>query len=260
LSDSTKGTDVIDAVGNPQSLLLLGGTSEIGLAIALRYARQRPIRVVLAGRPSERLDAAAAQLREVGATVSTLPFDAKKPETHGEVIEKAFADGDIDVSIVAFGLLGDQEQAWTDLALAQELAEVNYVAAVTVGVALADRLRKQGHGSVIALSSAAGERARRSNFVYGSTKAGFDAFYTGLTYALQPAGVKVTVVRPGFVRSKMTEGMKSAPMAQTPDQVAEATVKAVRAGREQVWAPGAMRFVMMVLRHVPRPIFRKLPF
>ncbi|ONI72633.1 decaprenylphospho-beta-D-erythro-pentofuranosid-2-ulose 2-reductase [Actinosynnema sp. ALI-1.44] len=252
---------MIDAVGSPQSLLLLGGTSEIGLAVAERYARARKsMRVTLAGRPSDRLDAAAARLRDLGATVTTLPFDARQPDTHTEVIEKAFADGDIDVTLVAFGVLGDQEEAWTNVDVARELAEINYVAAVTVGVPLAERLRKQGHGSLVALSSAAGERARRSNFVYGSTKAGFDAFYTGLTYALKEHGVTVTVVRPGFVRTKMTVGMKPAPLSQTADQVAEVVVNAVRTRREQVWAPAVFRGVMSILRHVPRPIFRKLPF
>nr|WP_225954302.1 decaprenylphospho-beta-D-erythro-pentofuranosid-2-ulose 2-reductase [Kibdelosporangium phytohabitans] len=242
-------------------MLLLGGTSEIGLAVAERYARARPsLRVTLAGRPSDRLDAAAARLRDLGATVTTLPFDARQPDTHTEVIEKAFADGDIDVTVLAFGVLGDQEEAWTNVDVARELAEINYVAAVTVGVPLAERLRKQGHGSLVALSSAAGERARRSNFVYGSTKAGFDAFYTGLTYALKEHGVTVTVVRPGFVRTKMTEGQKPAPLSQTADQVAEVIVDAVRTRREQVWAPAVFRGVMSILRHVPRPIFRKLPF
>ncbi|MEV4311312.1 decaprenylphospho-beta-D-erythro-pentofuranosid-2-ulose 2-reductase [Actinocrispum sp. NPDC049592] len=251
---------MIDAVGSPQSLLVLGGTSEIGLAVAARYARQKPLRVVLAARPSPRLDAAVDQLRALGATVSTVPFDARKPDTHEEVIEKAFADGDIDVTVVAFGVLGDQEEAWTNIDVARELAEVNYVAAVTVGVPLAERLRKQGHGSLVAISSAAGERARRSNFVYGSTKAGFDAFYTGLTYALKPHGITVSVIRPGFVKSKMTEGLKQAPLAQTPDQVADIIVSTVRNRREQAWAPAAFRPVMTVLRHVPRVIFRRLPF
>jgi decaprenylphospho-beta-D-erythro-pentofuranosid-2-ulose 2-reductase len=251
---------LIDAVGTPQSLLVLGGTSEIGLAVAERYARTKPLRIILAARPSPRLDAAVTRLRAVGATVTTLPFDARKPDTHEEVIEKAFADGDIDVTVLAFGVLGDQEEAWTNTDVARELAEVNYVAALTIGVPLAERLRKQGHGSLVALSSAAGERARRSNFVYGSTKAGFDAFYTGLTYALKPHGVTVTVIRPGFVKSKMTEGLKEAPLSQTPDQVAEVVVSAVRYRREQAWAPAAMRPVMTVLRHVPRAIFRKLPF
>ena len=251
---------MINAVGTPQSLLLLGGTSEIGLAITEKYvAAAGHLRVVLAGRPSDNLDAAADRLREKGATVSVLPFDARKPETHAEVIEKAFTDGDIDVTVLAFGLLGDAEQAWTDIEVARELAEVNYVAPVTVGVALAEKLKRQAHGTLIVLSSVAGERIRRSNFVYGSTKAGLDGFYTGLTEALRPHGVHVTIVRPGFVKSKMTEGLPVAPLAQTPQQVADLAVAGAAKGTELVWAPGAMRLVMMVLRHLPRVIFRRLP-
>jgi decaprenylphospho-beta-D-erythro-pentofuranosid-2-ulose 2-reductase len=250
---------VIDAVGNPQSLLLLGGTSEIALATAERYATRRSLRVVLAARPSERLDAAAARLARVGATVVTLPFDAAEVASHPEMIEKAFADGDIDVTLVAFGLLGDQEQAWTDHATAVELAQVNYVGAVSVGVLLATALQRQGHGALVALSSVAAERPRRANFCYGSTKAGLDAFYTGLTEALRPFGVKVSVIRPGFVHTKMTAGLKPAPLSVTPEQVAEIITDAVAHGREQAWAPAPIRWVMSALRHVPRPIFRRLP-
>ncbi|OZM73234.1 decaprenylphospho-beta-D-erythro-pentofuranosid-2-ulose 2-reductase [Amycolatopsis antarctica] len=250
---------MIDAVGNPQSLLLLGGTSDIALAIAERYLADRPLRIVLAARPSERLDAAAARLRKAGGDVSTVDFDAKDTGSHPAMIEKAFAGGDIDVSVVAFGLLGDAEQVWQDHAKAVELAQVNYTAAVSVGVALSERLKQQGHGSVVALSSVAGERVRRSNFLYGSTKAGFDGFYLGLGEALRPLGIKITVVRPGHVKTKMTEGMDEAPLAQTAEQVAETAVDAARKGKELVWAPAAFRPVMSALRHVPRPVFRKLP-
>ena len=119
--------------------------------------------------------------------------------------------------------------------------------------------RSQGHGHVVALSSVAGERVRRSNFVYGSTKAGMDAFYTGLTEALRGDGIGVTIVRPGFVKTKMTAGMDSAPLATTPEEVARITVDAVTKSRELVWAPAQFRYVMSVLRHIPRPIFRRLP-
>ena len=250
---------VIDAVGNPQSILLLGGTSEIGLAVVEAFASDRPLRVVLAARPSARLDAAKAKLEGRGCAVETLEFDARAIETHGEIVRKAFAGGDIDVALVAFGLLGDNEKAWTDVDTAVELAQVNYTATVSVGVVLAEKLREQGHGSIVAFSSVAGERARRSNFVYGSTKAGMDAFYSGLTEALRPEGVTVTVVRPGFVHTKMTTGLKAAPLSTTPEAVAAIVVDAVRNRRELVWAPGAYRWVMSALRHVPRPIFRRLP-
>jgi decaprenylphospho-beta-D-erythro-pentofuranosid-2-ulose 2-reductase len=250
---------MIDAVGNPQSLLLLGGTSEIGLAIARRYAARRPLRVVLAARPSPRLDAAVATLRDAGATVSTVDFEATDFDAHPAALDKAFADGDIDVAVVAFGLLGDAEQAWQDHARAVELAQVNYTATVSVGVALAERMRRQGHGRIVALSSVAGERVRRSNFVYGSTKAGMDGFYLGLGEALRPEGVAVTVVRPGFVHSKMTEGMKAAPLSVKPEDVAAVVVDAVGKRRELVWAPAPLRVLMSVLRHIPRVIFRRLP-
>lgn len=251
---------MIDAVGNPQSLLLLGGTSDIALAVARKYLAARPgPRIVLAARGTDRRDVAAASLREQGAEVTVLDFDALEFEAHPKVIEQAFADGDIDVTVVAFGLLGDAEQAWQDHRIAVELAQVNYTAAVSVGVALAQRLRRQGHGAVLALSSVAGERVRRANFLYGSTKAGFDGFYLGLGEALRPHGVRVTVVRPGFVTTKMTEGMPAAPLSVTAEQVADVAVGAVRAGKELAWAPPPFRWVMSVLRHVPRPVFRKLP-
>ena len=250
---------MIDAVGNPQSVLLLGGTSEIGLAVVEAFANDRPMRVVLAGRSSARLDEAKVRVEKLGCAVETVDFDARALDTHADVIRKAFASGDVDVAIVAFGLLGDAEKAWTEVDAAVELATVNYTAAVAVGVGLGERMREQGHGAIVALSSVAGERPRRSNFVYGSTKAGLDAFYTGLTEALRPDGVGVTVVRPGFVHSRMTEGHTPAPFSTTPEAVAAVVVDAVRNRKEQVWAPKPLRAVMSVLRHLPRPVFRQLP-
>jgi decaprenylphospho-beta-D-erythro-pentofuranosid-2-ulose 2-reductase len=250
---------VINATGKPQSILLLGGTSEIGLAIVEALSGGQPVRVVLAGRPSDSLEAAAAHLRGQRAEVEVLPFDAKATQTHEEVVAKAFAGGDIDVAVVAFGLLGDNEHAWTSVSAAVELAEVNYVGAVSVGVALADRMKDQGHGVIVAMSSVAGERPRRSNFVYGSTKAGMDAFYTGLGEAVREFGVRVLVVRPGFVTTKMTAGLQSAPLSVSADEVAAAVKSAVIGRAETVWVPAPLRVVMSGLRHLPRPVFRRLP-
>lgn len=251
---------MIDATGNPQRVLLLGGTSDIAGAVARRLAADRTgIEFVLAARPGDRRTASAQALRDAGCAVTEVDFEASDPGSRAAAVAEAFVGGDVDLTVVAFGLLGDAERAWQDVDHATELAEVNYVAPVAVGVDLATRLRAQGHGTVVAMSSVAGERPRRSNFVYGSTKAGLDAFYTGLGEALREHGVHVVVVRPGFVRSKMTDGLEAAPLAQTPEQVAEVVVDAVRSGRDQVWAPGPMRFVMSALRHVPRPIFRRLP-
>jgi decaprenylphospho-beta-D-erythro-pentofuranosid-2-ulose 2-reductase len=250
---------MIDSLGVPQSVLLLGGTSDIALATAEKWIGLGTGRIVLAARASDRRDSAAARLEAAGAKVETLDFDARQPTTHSAVVEQARSGGDIDVAVVAFGVLGDAEEAWHNVERAVELAEVNYVGAVSSGVALAAAMREQGHGVIVALSSVAGERVRRSNFVYGSTKAGMDGFYLGLGEALRGDGVRVVVVRPGFVRSKMTSGMDKAPLSVTTEQVAEAVVDAVAKGRDLVWVPGPLRAVMSGLRHVPRPLFRKLP-
>lgn len=248
----------MNALGAPQSLLLLGGTSDIALAIARRYARPG-LRVLLAARPSERRTAAAAELTGLDCAVTEIDLDARDAASHAATVDAAFAQGDVDLAVLAFGLLGDPEQDWVDAELALELAEVNYAAPVHLGVLLANRMRAQAHGRIVALSSVAGERVRRSNFVYGSTKAGFDGFFLGLGEALREHGVKVLVVRPGFVHSKMTKGLKEAPLAVTPEDVADAVVAAVAGGKELIWVPNAMRVVMSGLRHVPRPLFRRLP-
>jgi decaprenylphospho-beta-D-erythro-pentofuranosid-2-ulose 2-reductase len=191
--------------------------------------------------------------------VQVVDFDAEDPESPKRMVAEAATGGDIDVALIAFGQLGEQDRLATDPEAAAALARVNYVAAVAVGTVLAGHLRSQGHGAIVALSSVAGERPRASNFVYGSTKAGFDAYFSGLADSLVGTGVSVLVVRPGFVRSKMTEGLPDAPLSTTPEAVAEAIVTGLRRGRHTVWVPGAMRWVMSALRHVPRPLFRRLP-
>jgi decaprenylphospho-beta-D-erythro-pentofuranosid-2-ulose 2-reductase len=258
---------MLDAVGNPQTILLLGGTSEIGLAICERYLRTAPARIVLACLPDDPLrDKAVEQINAAGAkSVELIDFDAVDTASHPNVIDAAFAGGDVDVAIIAFGLLGDAEELWQNQRKAVQIAEINYTAAVSVGVLLGEKMRAQGFGQIIAMSSAAGERVRRSNFVYGSTKAGLDGFYLGLGEALREFGVRVLVIRPGQVRTTTTiehwkaTGAKEAPLTVDKEYVAELAVTASAKGKELVWAPGAFRYVMMVLRHIPRPIFRKLP-
>jgi decaprenylphospho-beta-D-erythro-pentofuranosid-2-ulose 2-reductase len=252
---------VLDAVGNPQTILLLGGTSEIGLAICERYLRNASARIVLAAMPQDPgRDDAVAQMKAAGArSVDLIDFDALESETHPTVIDECFAGGDVDVAIVAFGLLGDAEELWQDQRKAVQIAEINYTAAVSVGVLLGEKMRAQGFGQIIAMSTVAGERVRRSNFVYGSTKAGLDGFYLGLSEALREYGVHVLVIRPGQVRTRMSAHVKEAPLTVDKEYVANLAVTASAKGKELVWAPGAFRYVMMVLRHIPRGIFRKLP-
>ena len=251
---------MMDAVGTPSSVLVVGGTSDIGLAVVERLGTGTRLRVVLAARPSLRRDEAVQRLVGGGHDASVVDFDAEDTASHARTVEQAFAGGDLDVVVVAVGLLGDQEQAWQDQAAAVRLLQVNATAAVSTGVLVAERLRRQGHGTVVALSSVAAERARRSNFVYGAGKAAMDAFFTGLREALRPDGVRVLVVRPGFVRSRMTEGLPAVPLSTTPEVVAERVARALVEQREVVRVPPALGPVMTVVRALPSPVFRRMPF
>ncbi|HMR21829.1 MAG TPA: decaprenylphospho-beta-D-erythro-pentofuranosid-2-ulose 2-reductase [Micropruina sp.] len=252
---------MFDAVGNPQSILLLGGTSEIGLAVVSEYLRRQPLRVVLACMPGDpQIGASVEALEGQGAAaVEVIDFDAADFASHPAAIEAAFAGGDIDLAMVAFGLLGDAEELWQDQAKAVQICNINYTGAVSVGVLLGERFKAQGHGQIVAMSTVAGERVRRSNFVYGSTKAGLDAFYLNLGQALAGLGPNVLVVRPGQVRTRMSAHVKEAPLTVDKQDVAKQIVAAVADGKELIWVPPAFRYVMMVLRHIPTPIFRKLP-
>lgn len=250
-----------DALGGVQTVLVLGGGSEIAQATLRRLVANRTRTIVLAAREPEKLAGVVDELRALGATrVETVAFDAEAADTHEALIDDVIDRvGDLDLVLVAFGVLGDQAEAERDPAAATEIARVNYLGAVSLSVPLASRLRAQGHGIIVVLSSVAGERARRSNFVYGSSKAGLDALFQGLGDSLVGSGVHVLIVRPGFVHTKMTAGLDAAPLATTPEAVAEAIVRGIERGSEIVWVPPALRVVMSVLRHAPRAVFRKLP-
>lgn len=248
---------MIDATGTPERILLLGGSSEIGLAIVRRLLRTRHGQVVLAGRPSPQLDRASRQLATAGHDVEVVAFDAAATTTHEAILAEVFTT-DVDVAIVAFGQLGEQATLLAEPDAAVTLAQTNYLGALSVGLRLAHHLRRQGHGHILALSSVAAERPRRANLIYASTKAGFDAVFSGLADELHGSGASVTVLRPGFVRTRMTEGLPAAPFATTPTRVAETAARAVRTRAPLVWSPPILRGVMLLLRILPRPLFRRL--
>lgn len=239
-----------DALGRVESVLVLGGGSEIGLATARALVARGTRRLVLAARAPERLESDAAALRAAGAEVALEPWDATDVPGQEAAIGGLFdRHGDLDVVLAAAGVLDGRPA---------EVIGTNFLGLAAALAPAAERLRAQGHGTVVVLSSVAGERARRSNYLYGSSKAGLDAFAQGLGDALAGSGVGVLVVRPGFVRTKMTAGLDPAPLATTPEKVADAIVAGLARGSHTVWVPGALRWVMSVLRHLPRPVFRRL--
>ena len=235
------------------SVLLLGARSDIGGEIAQRVCRGRE--VVLAARGSAGLDVVEKQLRDAGAThVRAVDFDAADLDSHRRIVQEA---ADVTTAIVAFGILGDQELAERDEREAARIATVDYLAQVSMLTVLADEMPR---GEIYAFSSIAGWRARRANYVYGSTKAGLDAFCQGLMDRLHGSGLNLILARPGFVIGAMTEGMKPAVMSVTPDVVADAVVDAAGKGRSTtVWIPRRLAALAAVMRLVPRPIWRHMP-
>lgn len=250
-----------DALGTVQSVFVLGGSSEIALTTVRRMITDgHTSRVILAVREPGDSSDAADDLRAAGATeVDIVAFDALDPDTHVRTIDDVFdRDGDIDVVLMAFGVLGDQAAFEADPVSAAQAVAVNFAGAASAGLAVSARLREQGHGTLVVLSSVAGERARKSNFVYGSSKAGLDAFAQGLGDSLVGSGASVLIVRPGFVHTKMTAGLEAAPMSTTPEAVAEVIIDGIAKRKRIVWAPAPLRWVFTGMRHLPTPVWRKV--
>jgi decaprenylphospho-beta-D-erythro-pentofuranosid-2-ulose 2-reductase len=246
---------VLDALGRPARILLLGGTSEIGLAILAALRAPAETEVLLAGRDEQRLAAAGKALPYA---VRTLPFDATGFGAHQALIDSAWAGADVDVVISAAGVLARQDALDGDPLAAAALVSTNFTGHVTTLLAAAGRMRAQGHGVIVILSSIAAVRPRKGNLVYGAAKAGLDAFGRGLADALHGSGVRVLLVRPGFVIGRMTEGMSPAPLSTTPAKVGEAVAAALPRGEAVVWVPGPLRLLATAMRLVPRPAWRKI--
>ena len=249
--------DTADTAG--QVVVIFGGRSEIGLELAARLARGEDHR--RAARGADRLDGQVAAVRAAGAVaVHTVEFDADDLASHGPLVDRLSAEfGDIGVAVLAFGILGDQSRAESDAAHAAAIVHTDYVAQVSLLTHLAARMREAGHGALVVFSSVAGVRVRRANYVYGSAKAGLDGFAAGLSDALHGSGVRLLIVRPGFVIGRMTEGMDPAPLSSTPAQVAEAAARALATGRRVVWVPWALRPLFFGMRLLPQPVWRRMP-
>jgi NAD(P)-dependent dehydrogenase (short-subunit alcohol dehydrogenase family) len=247
------------------SVLVLGGRSEIGLKVAQRLAAGRVVvlaaRRVGSGVGGGGLAEEAALVLAAGATaVHCVEFDADDTAGHPAFLEKVAAEhGPIGVAVLAFGILGDQALAERDPAHALAVVHTDFVAQVSVLTVLANLLRAQGSGQIVVFSSVAGIRVRKANYVYGSAKAGLDGFAGGLADALHGSGVRLLLVRPGFVIGRMTEGMSPAPLPSTPDQVADAVAEGLRGDRVRVWVPGLLRPAYFVARLVPQALWRKMP-
>jgi decaprenylphospho-beta-D-erythro-pentofuranosid-2-ulose 2-reductase len=251
-----------NAFGQPQSVLVLGGTSDIALAVVERLCAERTRTVVLAGRNETGLAAAAERLTSAGATtVEIVPMEASDPGSAAATVEAglAAAGGSVDLVLIAVGLLGEQSAIEDDPAATAHLFDINLTWPAAALATLRPRLLAQGAGHVAVFSSVAGVRVRRANFSYGATKAGLDALVGGFGDSVRSAGIKVQVIRPGFVRTKMTEGLSEAPFTTGVDEAADTIVKGLGSSADVIWSPPVLKAVFLIMRHLPALVWRRLP-
>jgi decaprenylphospho-beta-D-erythro-pentofuranosid-2-ulose 2-reductase len=250
-----------DAFGHPQSVVVLGGTSDIAREVVALLAADRGRSVVLAGRDRVALEQAAKDLGHSVARVRTVVFDASRLDDVDKTVMRCFeaAAEAVDLVIVAVGELGRQEVDEVDPHRIARMMTVNLTWPAAALSVVADQLRRQGHGRIVVLSSVAGFRVRRSNFVYGAAKAGLDGFALGLCEALRGTGVSIHIVRPGFVRTKMTAGRSPAPFAIDAARVASDIAGGLTRGQTVIWSPSALKWAFSALRLLPGSLWRRLP-
>jgi decaprenylphospho-beta-D-erythro-pentofuranosid-2-ulose 2-reductase len=238
-------------------ILLLGGTSEIGLAILSALSLDADSEVILAGRDVARLEVAGKVLP---CLVSSVEYDALDVAGHQLFADSVCASGAPDLVIAAAGVLLEQAVVESDVSLAAAMINTNFTGHVTTLLAFGAHMKARGSGTIVVLSSVAAVRPRKFNSVYGAAKAGLDAFARGYADSLHGSGVSVLLVRPGFVTGRMTAGLTPAPLSTTPEAVGVAVASALRSARltRTAWVPASLSVLATVMRLVPRPIWRKL--
>jgi len=239
------------------NVLLLGAYSDIGQALAHTYAK-KGYGVWLAGRDSEKLSDQQADLTvRYESEISCFTFDAMDMASHADFVDGL--PGLPDITICIFGLLGDQEKGQSDWDHAYRILTTNFTGAVSILNILANRYEQQGDGTIVGISSVAGERGRQSNYLYGSAKGGFTLYLQGLRNRLAKKGVHVLTVKPGFVDTRMTEHLKlPGPLTASPQQVSSQVYKAVKKKKNVLYVLWMWRWVMLVIKLIPEPVFKRL--
>jgi decaprenylphospho-beta-D-erythro-pentofuranosid-2-ulose 2-reductase len=241
-----------------KAVLILGGTSDIARATALAFAQDQWT-VRLAGRtlPELRREADDISAR-TGRDVTIHAFDVLSTSSFAAFVDALPSLPDVVISVV--GLLGDQRRSQTDLDHTSEIMRSNYEGPALILSLFAERFRARGHGAIVGISSVAGDRGRGSNYVYGSAKAGFSAFLSGLRNSMAiSSSIHVMTVKPGFVRTRMTEHMKLPPIiTATPAEVGEAVLAGLNRRKDVIYVRSVWFWVMLIIRLMPERIFKRL--
>lgn len=243
-----------------KNILIIGATSAIAEAVARRYAAEGA-RLVLVARQQDKVEIVAADLRVRGAaSASAQLWDAHDVTALPAVIDRAWQSlGQVDVALIAHGTLPDQERAESDMAYAVEHFRLNGESAIACMLVLAARFEAQGDGVLAVIGSVAGDRGRGSNYLYGAAKAAVDACASGLRARLFKKGVHVLTIKPGFVATPMTSGLDlPAKLTVSPDRVAGDIQKAIEARKDVLYTPWFWALIMLIIRWIPGPVFKRL--
>ena len=240
-----------------KNVLILGATSDMAQAIAKKYAAEG-WSLALAALEPELLNPIAADLRvRSEVKIQTLEFDATNFSSH----QKFYESLEIKPEVVfcVFGYMGDQLEARTNLEEIRRTISINFVGAASILAVVAEDFEKRRQGAIVGISSVAGDRGRQSNYIYGSAKAGFTAYLSGLRNRLAKSGVHVMTVKPGFCRTKMTENLElPGALTASPEQVADAIFQGLKKKRNTLYVLWMWRWIMLIIRHIPEVIFKKL--
>lgn len=248
---------MLNAFRSPQSVALIGATSDIGQAIIKAMPHENLEWVYAAARDSKRATKSLGDLLPGRTNLVGINFQAEKTQSNTDLVDQLFAHGDLDIAIIAIGVLGNDPEL-DEVSNALEVMNINYVASSHLMLLLAEKMKSQGHGQIEIISSFAQTRPRVDNFIYGSSKAGLDFMARGLNEKLQGTGVSICILRPGFVRTRMTKLMPEAPFSVNADSVGKLAVKLLRDDESIGYAPSILKYVASVFKVLPSSIFGKL--
>lgn len=248
---------MLNAFHSPQSVALIGATSDIGQAILKALPQDNLDTCFVVARDPKRATSNLKEILPSRTALVEINFQAEDSQSHRKIVDQLFAEGDLDIAIIAAGVLGNDPNL-DEASNALNVMNVNYVASAHLMLLIAEKMKSQGHGQIEVISSFAQTRPRVDNFVYGSSKAGLDFMARGLNEKLNGTGVSICILRPGFVRTRMTRLMPEAPFTVNSDVVGKLAVKLLKSGKSVEYAPPILKWVALAFKLLPLGIFRKI--
>ena len=241
-------------------IVIIGATSSIAEHCARQWAIQESVEIILVGRSQNKLDIVRADLlvRSAKTKIETVVTNFIDPDAISKTVDSLFAAGSIDIALIAHGTLPEQKDCQNDLNLAESTLEINGISPALYAEAFAQHMAKLNQGSIAIIGSVAGDRGRKSNYVYGAAKGLVTRYAQGLQHRFANSNVSVTLIKPGPTKTPMTTAMKGSEKFASPEEVAKLIISGIEAKKAVVYAPAKWSILMLVIIHLPKFIFNKL--